>query len=401
MTSSARCVPKLAVAASLALSLWSLQTWAGESKDKPRPPPARNVLVTAGSSTMVVDSKGSVWIWGAGRGSERGTFPEREMLSPTPERMQGLPGVVSLATGDHSVHTLALLEDGTVLSWGSNFSGQLGDGTTNPRPTRAPVVGLTDVVSVAVGGSSSLAVRGDGTVWAWGKNRCGETGGPPDEWTVVTPTQVQGLSDVVSIFADRDLSAAVRQDGSLWVWGCTEDGSTAHQLRQVPGLTQITRLAMSRFGLAAVRSDGTVWEWFVRDLPAGTPAQQLAGYTGAVDVAYSFYTLQVLRSDGTVWNQGENFAGERGFPSEALSPPGPSQVPGLTGVVSLASEMYQQTVHALRADGTAVGWGLNTYGMLGGGISPLQLELVQVPLPCHLKMQGLEAEGSHECSPEH
>lgn len=91
-------------------------------------------------------------------------------------------------------------------------------------------------------------------------------------------------------------------------------------------------------------------------------------------VARSKNTLQVLRANGTVWNMGSNLYGERGFPSIAATPPGPTQVPWLTHVTALSSQ--ESHVHALRANGTLVGWGR---GLLGDGISPLHPEPTRVP----------------------
>jgi alpha-tubulin suppressor-like RCC1 family protein len=285
-----------------------------------------------------------------------------------------------------------------VWAWGFNYAGALGDGTLETRYTPAQVQGMTGVVAVAAGNQSSLALRTDGTGWGWGNNSCGQIGNEPG--VRLTPAQVQGLSGVVSVSATNDLSVAVRGDGSVWFFGCTWDvWDLGPQPQQVPGLTNITMVAVNTFGgLTAVRSDGTVWQWSIQDLLTGTPPRQLEGFTDAVAVAYSQHTLQVVRSDGTVWNQGENHLGERGFASEALTPAGPSQVPGLTGVVSVSNAPWLVTVHALLGNGTVVGWGSNEGGRLGLGISPLHLEPTQVPLPCRLKVQGTGPGEPNRCA---
>src|SRR5438445_4898454 len=64
-------------------------------------------------------------------------------------------------------HSLALKNDGTVVAWGSNASGQ----STVPA-------GLNSVVAIAAGGLHSLALKNDGTVVAWGANECGESAVP-------------------------------------------------------------------------------------------------------------------------------------------------------------------------------------------------------------------------------
>ena len=62
--------------------------------------------------------------------------------------------------------SLALKSDGTVWGWGSNLSGQLGDGTTTQRAIPLKLPGLSGVVTVAAGNSHSVALKSDGTVWA-------------------------------------------------------------------------------------------------------------------------------------------------------------------------------------------------------------------------------------------
>jgi alpha-tubulin suppressor-like RCC1 family protein len=83
-------------------------------------------------------------------------------------------------------HTCALLEDRTVRCWGSNLSGQLGDGTTDARLNpvsvlasgtagASPVV-LGGVTQIAAGDSHTCALLEDGTVRCWGRNVDGRLG---------------------------------------------------------------------------------------------------------------------------------------------------------------------------------------------------------------------------------
>ncbi|MGQ0743016.1 MAG: hypothetical protein ACT4OS_01485, partial [Acidimicrobiales bacterium] len=65
------------------------------------------------------------------------SVPEPLPIASTP------PAIVSVAAG--SSHSLARRFDGTVFGWGSNFSGQLGDGTTTNRMVPTQIVGLESV----------------------------------------------------------------------------------------------------------------------------------------------------------------------------------------------------------------------------------------------------------------
>jgi alpha-tubulin suppressor-like RCC1 family protein len=118
--------------------------------------------------------------------------------SPQLRAIGGLSGVVLIASGDY--HGLALKNDGTLLAWGYNASGQLGDGTdANPTLSFSNVSGLTQVESIAAGANHSVARKSDGTVWAWGLNNEGQVGNGTATLRYLTPTLVTGLSGVTAI----------------------------------------------------------------------------------------------------------------------------------------------------------------------------------------------------------
>jgi len=65
-----------------------------------------------------------------------------------------ITGIVSVAAGN--AHTIALRNDGTVWSWGSNGVGQLGDGSVTERLTPVQVSGLAGVTAIAAGYGHTL-----------------------------------------------------------------------------------------------------------------------------------------------------------------------------------------------------------------------------------------------------
>ena len=85
---------------------------------------------------------------------------------------------------------------GVPFSWGDNYYGQLGDGTTNNRITPAQISGLTNIIAVSAGCSHSLAVITDGSVWAWGRNEDGRVG-DGSGYDALTPAKVVGLTNAV------------------------------------------------------------------------------------------------------------------------------------------------------------------------------------------------------------
>jgi alpha-tubulin suppressor-like RCC1 family protein len=221
--------------------------------------------------------------------------------------------VKDLASGGH--HALALREDGTVWSWGSNFNGQLGNGSWgfgSWSATPAPVPGLTDVVDVSARFEYSAAVRADGTVWAWGGTMFFWS--PSWEPLMLTPAPVPGLTGVTSVVAGTDRFAARREDGTVWTWSTQLFNHLAGWPAppellptQVPDLTDVVDVAITPEGFLALRANGTLWTWSAN----GQPPAQVAGLTDVVALSASTHTLAV-RADGSVWAWGSNANGELG-----------------------------------------------------------------------------------------
>ena len=85
-----------------------------------------------------------------------------------------MPNAIAVAGGFYS--SAAIAADGHVWTWGTNSSGQLGDGTNTDRADPVAVVNLDRVVAIAAGSFHVLALRDDHTVWAWGLNQSGQLG---------------------------------------------------------------------------------------------------------------------------------------------------------------------------------------------------------------------------------
>jgi probable HAF family extracellular repeat protein len=194
------------------------------------------VAVTAGNfSTVALRTDGTLWVWGDNFAGQLGDGTSTNRLNPVQARWtDGSPvsGMVSISAGGS--HTVALRSDGTVWAWGSNFSGQLGDGTTTARITPVLVgqvggIGLmTDAVAIATGMFHSLAIVDDGSVWAWGHNASGQIGNGTTSPSL-TPTPVS-LADGTMLMGAIELTAgepqtiALLADGTAWTWGSNQYG---------------------------------------------------------------------------------------------------------------------------------------------------------------------------------
>lgn len=242
-----------------------------------------------------------------------------------------------------TTHGLHVKPDGTVYAWGTNASGEVGDGTTTMTTGLIQIPGLSDVVSVSGGGAaavlsqpatySSFAVKADGTVWSWGDNSYGKLADPTASVSRSSPAPASLLSNVRQIICGDRWAMALKADGTVWAWGYQRifgffgEGSNTVYLNTP---TEITG-------------------W-------GNDVVALSSQGGGVVLA--------LKADGTVWAAGTNRTYLCGD-ATALQFDTPHQVAGLSnavGVLSTSSGSF-----AIKADGTVVGWGFNGSYQLGDG----------------------------------
>ncbi len=131
-------------------------------------------------------------------------------------QVSGVSGALGVSTGGY--FSLVAKSDGTAWSWGSNGTGELGDGTTTERNTPVLVKGLTGsgVVSVAAGFGHSLALKADGTVWAWGWNMYGQLGdgNTTDSYLPVQVSGLAGAPSSISVNPGGIVNSATSQPGS-------------------------------------------------------------------------------------------------------------------------------------------------------------------------------------------
>ena len=233
--------------------------------------PGKAVSIAAGAQhSVAVLEDGTVYAWGSNVVGELGTGNRSSLALAVPTQVQGLPDplvnpAVEVAAGNS--HTLVRLLDGTVMAWGANGAGQLGNGQF--KLSRVPVAtGLQDVARIRAGGDMSMAITNHRVLLAWGENSDSQLGrGAAVTTDVPTPTGV--FADAVDVAASNRLLLIVASDGRVLGAGANEAGSlgdttttSRNVFTQATGLANILTVASGgRSFSLALQSDGSVFAW--------------------------------------------------------------------------------------------------------------------------------------------
>ena len=289
------------------------------------------VMVSAGRNyTCAVLADRTLRCWGGNTSGQLGNGTNIDSM--TPVTVSGINTAVAVSIGSlGSGHTCAALADGTLRCWGSNTSGQLGNGTGINSSTPVAVSGITTAVAVSVGSDQSCALLADNTLRCWGRNTSGQLGNGTNIDSM-TPVTVSGINTAVAVSAGGGHTCAALADGTLRCWGSNYSGQLGNGMVGINSSTPVT----------------------------------VSGITTAVAVsAGSTHTCAAL-ADGTLRCWGRNEFGQLGN-GTTINSSVPVTVSGITTAVAVVAG-YDHTCAAL-ADGTLRCWGRNEFGQLGNGIS--------------------------------
>lgn len=309
------------------------------------------------------------------------TVPEEQDPPPSAQ------GVTAIAVGTAS--SVALMEDGSVYTWGNNSSGELGDGKLADSSRPVQVVGLKDVTQVAAGLRHVLALDTAGQVWAWGHNNRGQIGlgwpGPSvDTQQYRNPVNV-GLSNIIAVATRGEASYALDTSGQLWAWGNNSNfelGDGTNQSRGEPAVIEFPEDVVIEAVFAGVRhakaldSEGGIWIWgddgfrlgtgSGDEVPVPTKVNDFSGLDQLGFVEQSASGGHVLAiASGELYAWGSNSDGELALPADVFTVGVPTYVSEAPQPIS--SVAAGGSVSIAVSEGDVYTWGTSYFGELGDG----------------------------------
>ena len=276
-----------------------------------------------------IKADGTLWLWGSNSYGTLGDGTVTSRSSPV-QTITGGTNWSQVSCGYKGCG--AIKTDGTLWMWGFNQFGALGNNSerntggnfSSPIQT---ITGGTNWSQVSRGNRFTGAIKTDGTLWLWGNNYYGQLG---DNTGVARSSPVQTISRGTNwkqISCGYRHTAAIKTDGTLWTWGLNTYGELgdntingrASPVQTIAGGTNWSQVSCSGNNTAAIKTDGTLWVWGEGEwgqLGNGTntrnssPVQTLAGGTNWKQVESSGRTTAAIKTDGTLWFWGSNYNGQ-------------------------------------------------------------------------------------------
>ena len=283
-----------------------------------------------------------LWIWGNNSlGAPLGTNDPTSRSTPV-TTFAGGTNWKQVDGGD--LFTAAIKTDGTLWTWGTGTSGQLGNNqTTNVSTPVTTFAGGTNWKQVSGGTAFAAAIKTDGTLWTWGSPGFGKLGNGFTTGNRSIPnTTFAGGTNWKQVNAGDVHTAAIKTDGTLWIWGYVVNGALGNAVvtiatgnRSTPlttfaGGTNWKQVSCGNNFTAAIKTDGTLWTWGRGDSgrlgngvttgDRSTPVTTFAGGTDWKQVSCGDKHVTAIKTDGTLWVWGSGNRGGLGNNSTTNSP---------------------------------------------------------------------------------
>ena len=358
-----------------------------DASDGPGPDAGVSVeAIAAGNRHACAIRGGAMYCWGDNRSDQAGEFasPFGDRRFTTPRKVGSITDWFAVAAGLR--HTCALRAGGAVYCWGDASSKQIGAdiSTATPAPVNGPGgTGIVGASAVCAGDAHGCAIVGGGSdILCWGSDGSGQLGdgGGSGSATAQAVAVVRPTPTVQwSALACGAAHTCAIGDGAVYCWGAAGSGRLGHTgpVTDAPsmpvslgGATAVA--AGESFSCALATGEAYCWGSYGM-VSSGTPAS--LGLSGVAAVSAGRSSLCVTTGSVTRC-LGYGGRGDLGNGSFGVAGMLAAPVTGLAGVTALASGT---DFHCALAAGQVRCWGKNSDGQLGVGTTSTLFTPTLVP----------------------
>jgi alpha-tubulin suppressor-like RCC1 family protein len=256
-------------------------------------------VASGNAHTVAIKTDGTLWTWGFGANGQLGTNDTIQRSTPV-TTFAGGNNWKQVSSGGN--HTAAIKTDGTLWTWGLGTSGQLGNAQITNRSTPViTVAGGNNWKQVSAGDIHTTAIKTDGTLWTWGSGSSGQLGNAQTTSRSTPVTTFAGGSSWKQVSSGNSHTVAIKTDETLWTWGNGNSGRLGNNQttnRSTPvttfaGGSSWKQVSSGGYHTAAIKTDGTLWTWG----PGGF------GRLGTNDITPNRSTPVTIFAGGSSWKQ--------------------------------------------------------------------------------------------------
>jgi alpha-tubulin suppressor-like RCC1 family protein len=326
---------------------------------------------------LTTDSLAYCWGWNELGQLGLGTTTESE---PKPLPVTGSRRWRDIQGGD--AHTCGIVRARRVFCWGTNFNGELGDGSTTQRTQPVAVATTLLFDQASTGSQHSCAVTAAGAAYCWGNNAYGQLG-DGSRTRRLAPIKVLGNLTFRHVRAGRDHTCGVTTTDVAYCWGRNKsgqlgDGTTLTRGRPtaVAGNRKFRLIRTGQGHSCALTPAGQAYCWGLNMLgqvgdgsslnERHTPVAVVNGAGFESIAAGSFLTCGV-RTNRSAWCWGHNSSGQVGDGSSTTIIPTPVEVAGNHLWQRVNVGVTSQHACGVTTAGAAYCWGDNGRSQIGDG----------------------------------
>lgn len=294
-------------------------------------------------NTAAIKNDGTLWTWGYNTSGQLGNGERKSRSSP----------VQTIALGNNwkqiscGLYFMAAIKNnGSLWTWGSNTAGQLGNNRSasknggiyeesKPFPIQT-VCKTFDWKQVSCGWELIAAIKNNGTLWTWGSNFFGGLGNNKYTTSVVpndksSPIQtIAGGTNWKQVSCGFHFSAAIKTDGTLWLWGRNYSGQLGDNttidrsspVQTIAGGTDWKYVSTGNWHTAAIKNDGSIWCWGHNEhgelgdntnVDKSSPVQTISFGAKWKEVSCGYHHTVGIKENNTLWGWGRNSEGQLGL----------------------------------------------------------------------------------------
>jgi alpha-tubulin suppressor-like RCC1 family protein len=345
------------------------------------------------TATFAIKTDGTLWSWGSGSYGQLGNGVTTGTISTPITTFAGGINWKQIGGGISTGTPVAIKTDGTLWAWGIGGQGSIGNGIDfgNVSTPVTTFAGGTDWKQVTNGRNSTLAIKTDGTLWTWGYGSRGQLGNGVQRTTTSTPvTTFAGGTDWKQVSGGFDHNITLKGTSpnlQIFSFGSSPFGQMGDgfniQTNYAPGQvfgnsTNWKKVSAGYHNTAAIKTDGTLWVWGynfgnlgVGDLnDRNTPVTTFAGGTNWKQVITGGYyndwmRMFAIKTDGTLWSWGSQRRGSLANFVDSIDHVSTPITTFAGGTNWKYVDVGPQVTSAIKTDGTLWTWGAGFNSQLG------------------------------------